>query len=69
MTFEQVLQEELGLVELDARIDEAPVDSLDYLCFLKRIEEEFKLHLPDDLSGLETFRALEEFVEEHGAHA
>ena len=71
MNFEEILKEELGEdIVLDDSIDDAAVDSLEYICFLKRLEDKFNVLIPDEqLGNFDTFRQLEEYVEELAAHA
>lgn len=71
MTFEEILKEEVGEdITLDDVIDDVAIDSLDYLSFIKRLEEEFRTRIPDqELGNFETFRQMEEFVEERVGHA
>ncbi len=60
MIFEAVLADEFqGRIRMDDVIDDAAIDSLEYLEFIKRLEDEFKVLLPwAEVGKLKTFRDL-----------
>jgi acyl carrier protein len=71
MNFTAVLLDEFdGKVRMDDAIDDAAIDSLEYLGFIKRLEDEFRIVIAEETLGeVETFRDLEHIVEGIRAHA
>jgi acyl carrier protein len=71
MTFAEILHDEFdGKVGLEDEIDDAPIDSLEYLSFIKRLEAELRIEISDEkLSGLETFEDIEALTEVLAGHA
>lgn len=65
MTFEAILADEFeGKIRLDDMIDDAAIDSLDYIVFIKRLEDEFHVLLTDaELAKAATFRHLSVIVD------
>jgi len=64
VTFTEIMACELGSkVQLQDGIDDAAIDSLEYLEFVLHVEKEFGVKLPEDqLSKVQTFRDLELLV-------
>ena len=47
--FEEIMHEELGAnVKMSHAIDDAPIDSLEYVAFIQRLEKEFSVTLKDE---------------------
>lgn len=60
MTFEEIMAAELGEeIQLDEVIEDAKIDSLDYLQFIHELERAFHTTIPDEmLMKVKTFRDL-----------
>jgi acyl carrier protein len=65
MIFAVILADEFGgRVSLDDMIDDAQIDSLEYLEFIKRLEDEFQIRLPDEeVAKAGTFKQLSVIVD------
>ena len=65
MIFAAILADEFdNKVSLEDTIDDAPIDSLEYFQFVKRLEDEFNILLPEaEVSKAATFKQLKVIVD------
>jgi len=64
MTFQEIMAEELGsAIELHELIDDAAIDSLEYLQFILSLEKQFGIKFSEEqLNKAQTFADLQKLV-------
>jgi acyl carrier protein len=64
MIFEEILKRELGDgISIESKIDDSAIESLEYLAFIKALEDEYRLTLDEvTIQRCETFRDLYDLI-------